>query len=162
MKACSKCKIEKPFEAFSKHIKTRDGYRCHCKECVKKRYLELKKSPLMQLEKQIRSSILLENKLLFKEGKKLCSRCNGIFLIDDLKRERYCEKCKLEFDKEHYEKNKDKCKEYKKEYWEEYKDKNRDKINKKNKEYRENNKEYYKEYRLKKKLEKENQTDVTS
>ena len=41
MKTCSKCKIEKPFEGFSRKSSTKDGYRGQCKACV----AEYKKSP---------------------------------------------------------------------------------------------------------------------
>ena len=86
MKVCTKCKIEKPFEAFyrNRNKKSRDGYCSSCIECVKLRRLELKKNPLMQLEKQIKSSVILENKLLKRENKRLCQRCKEVFLIDDL------------------------------------------------------------------------------
>ena len=145
MKTCTKCKIEKPFEAFYKKKSSNDGFNSECKECFNARLSELKKNPLMQLEKQIRSSILLENKLLAREGKKLCSKCNDIFLIDDLSGGGYCNNC----NKEYWLKNKDKIKEnqkeYRKEHSKEYREKNKDKI-----------KEYQRQYRLKKKLEKEN------
>ena len=68
MKTCSQCKIEKPFEAFYKNKARPDGLQETCIECIKSRGLELKKNPLMQLEKQIRSSIRLENKLLKREN----------------------------------------------------------------------------------------------
>jgi hypothetical protein len=115
MKTCTKCKIEKPFEAFYKRKDTKDGYLSECKECQKARKKELKKSPLMQLEEQIRSSIKLENKLLSREGKRLCSKCKNIFLIDDLKGNR-CKNCKIEDKKEYYEKNKEHYREYNRQY----------------------------------------------
>ena len=71
MKICSKCKIEKPFEAFYRKKDSYDGLQSFCIECKKLRELELKKNPLMQLEKEIRSSVILENKLLKRENKKL-------------------------------------------------------------------------------------------
>lgn len=151
MKTCTMCKIEKPFEAFYKNKAKKDGYKSECKECEKERYRELKKNPLMQLEKQIRSSIILENKLLAREGKKLCTKCKDIFLIDNLKDGAYggrCKKCEREYSIERREKNKDKIKEYNKEYSKEYQEKNKNKI-----------KEYQRKYRLKKKLEKENKID---
>ena len=163
MKTCTKCKIEKPFEAFHKNKHRKDGYHTECKECNKERYLELKRSPLMQLEKQIRSSVLLENKLLLREGKRLCGGCKEIFLIDSLVDCKHCKNCKIDKAKKHYTKNKDKIKEQQKEYY----TKNKDKINEQLKEYRkeyyiknknkinERYKEYRKQYYLKKKLEKE-------
>ena len=155
MKTCSKCKTEKPFEAFSKYKREKDGYNYICKECDKLRRKELKKSPLMQLENQIRSSIRLENKLLAREGKKLCAKCKEVFLIDDLKGN-YCEICMVERNSEYNRKNKERINEKqrdwnkkniekKKEYDRERSRKNKDKIS-----------EYQREYREKKKLEKEN------
>ena len=70
MKTCSKCKVEKPFEAFHRNKDRTDGYLSSCIECVRLRRLELKKNPLMQLEKEIRSSVILENKLLKRKNKK--------------------------------------------------------------------------------------------
>lgn len=53
MKTCTKCKVEKPFDAFSKRTAAKDGLQSHCKECkleyqrnnpdrkaVKKRYYD--------------------------------------------------------------------------------------------------------------------------
>jgi hypothetical protein len=34
MKICTKCKEEKPFEAFSKCSKAKDGYKYSCKQCT--------------------------------------------------------------------------------------------------------------------------------
>lgn len=180
MKTCTKCNIEKPFEAFYKQRTSKDGCFAMCKECQKTRQIELKKNPLMQLEKQIRSSIILENKLLLREGKKLCSKCNEIFLIDDFVKT-YCKNCNIEYMNEYYEKNKDKVKEINKEWKENnkdkikereknYREKNKDRIKEYQKEYMEKNKdkrkeymrEYQRQYYLKNKLEKENQIDVTS
>ena len=171
MKICSKCKIEKPFEAFWRSKDKVDGYLPSCIECKKLRKLELKKNPLMQLEKEIRSSVILENKLLKRENKKLCSRCKEVFLIDDLLSDQICKECSIEKSKEYREKNKEKVREYMEEYYEknkekrkeyskEHREKNKEKIaNKKNEYYLKNiekKKEYDRQYRLKKKLEKQN------
>ena len=146
MKTCTKCKIEKPFEAFYKHSMLKDGYRPECKECFKLRIKELKKSPLMQLEKQIRSSIMLENKLLAREGKRLCQSCKEIFLIKEMNQGVVCRSCHRKRVKEERSTEIGKLK--------------RQLSGKK---YRENNKEYIsqreKEYRRKKKLEKETRKD---
>ncbi len=174
MKVCTKCKIEKPFEAFCKNRSKKDGYHSNCKECEKIRMQELKKNPLMQLEKQIKSSILLENKLLEREGKKLCGGCGSIFFVNDLKGS-LCALCRKEYDKKYREKNKEKISEYAKEYRK--KTENKEKHNEKNRKYRKENKEkiseyvreYYKKnrrqeierskrYQLKKKLEKQTNT----
>ena len=39
MKICSKCKIEKELDFFSKDKGTKDGFSCWCKECKKEKYL---------------------------------------------------------------------------------------------------------------------------
>ena len=147
MKICTKCKVEKPFEAFYRSKKSTDGYNCYCIECRKLRNLELKKNPLMQLEEQIRSSVLLENKLLKRENKKLCFKCKEIFLIDDLSDTGACKECNREYNDEYYEKNKEKIRERVREYHK----KNKGKRNKQIREYNEKNKEKLKEYREKNK-----------
>ncbi len=174
MKTCSKCKIEKPFEAFCKNKNSTDGYRSYCAECERLRRLELKKNPLMQLKKQIRSSILLENKLLQRENKRLCFKCKEIFLIDDLVSGYSCKKCNAKRFEEYYKKNKGKRKEYNKEYREknkekriEYESEHIEKLKEYRKEYyeknKEKNREYMREYmkkyyEKKKKLEKQTST----
>ena len=162
MKTCTKCKIEKPFEAFCKNKGAKDGHAEWCKECIKNRQLEFEKSPLMQLERQVKSSIMLENKLLAREGKKLCTTCKDIFLIDDLRDGGRCKNCDIEYKREYRLKNKDKIKKYKKKYKENNKDKIREYQKENDKKYREKNKdkikEYRKEYYLKKKLEMQNNT----
>ena len=133
MKTCTKCKIEKPFEAFYKSKYTKDGHASECKDCRNIRKIELKKNPLMQLEKQIRSSVLLENKLLAKEGKRLCQKCKEIFLINEMSGGIICYPCKRKrekerrstkegklnkqlMDKKYYEKNKETISQKAKEY----------------------------------------------
>ena len=173
MKTCTKCKVEKPLEAFYRNKDKPDGYLPFCIECYKLKKLEIKRNPLMQLEKQIRSSVILENKLLQRENKKLCFSCKEIFLIDDLYGGIICKKCSAERKKVHREKNKEKINEYQRNHYEknkeitiekkrEYYKKNKEKIDNRNKEYYEKNKEkrneYMREYREKKKLEKQTNT----
>ena len=173
MKICSKCKIEKPFEAFHKNKARPNGYLSSCIECNKLRKLELQKNPLMQLEKEIISSIRLENKLLKRENKKLCSNCKEIFLIDDLSGGVICKTCYIENSKVYRENNKEKIKEQRGEHYKEnkgkmnkqmmeYYEKNKEKIKERRREYYEKNKEKWREcnreYRLKKKLEIQNNT----
>ncbi len=159
MKICSKCKLEKPFEDFWRNKKSKDGHAYECKECMKARAKKIKQDPLMQLEKQIRSSIMLENKILSREGKKLCCSCKGVFLIEDLMSGVICKECNRKSVKGFYEKNKEKIKENRKEYSKEYYEKNKERIREyqkeQNKENYEKNKEKIKEqkreYRLKNK-----------
>ena len=111
MKICTKCKIDKPFESFYKNKNSPDGLRHACIECEKLRKLELKNNPLMQLEKEIRSSVILENKLLKRENKKLCKSCKEVFLIDDLWGGVVCNECSNKNVRDYYKKNKEKKRE---------------------------------------------------
>ena len=173
MKVCTKCGVEKSFDDFNKQKTSKDGYHSNCIECRKLRNLELKKNPLMQLEKQIRSSVILENKLLQRENKRLCTGCKEIFLIDDLLSGYICKECSTKKEKERYEKDKEKIKEKSKEHYERNKERNKERKREYDKEHYEKNKEkrrdsgmkYYeknkeeinaqkREYRLKKKLER--------
>ncbi len=158
MKICSKCKVEKPFEAFYIDKKSYDGHRSYCIECEKLRKLELKKNPLMQLERQIRSSVRLENKLLKKENKRLCSKCKEIFLIDDLVGGVVCKECSKEYSKEYSKEHKEKMIEYRIEYYEKNKEKKRKNQRKYSKKNKGKRREYNKEYYKKKKLEMQNNT----
>lgn len=170
MKICTKCKVKKPFEAFWRNKKSKDGHAYECKECMKARAKKIKQDPLMQLEKQIRSSIMLENKILSREGKKLCCSCKGVFLIEDLMSGVICKECnrksakgfyeknkekikenRKEYSKEYYEKNKERIREYKKEQNKENYEKNKEKIKEQKREYRLKNKEKIKEYKEKNK-----------
>ena len=169
MKTCNKCGETKDFSEFHRNKGTKDGYASICITCTKERNEKLKESPLLQLEKAVKSSISIENKILFKEGKKLCSTCSNIYLITET-RSGYCTKCYEDKNKKYYEKNREKAKEYNEKYYEEnkkisnerakeYYEKNREKIKEQGKNYREKNKEknkekmkdYMKEYRIKNK-----------
>lgn len=46
MKKCTKCKIEKPFSEFSKHIRNKDGLRFRCKSCESEDAKEAKRKAL--------------------------------------------------------------------------------------------------------------------
>jgi len=161
MKKCSKCGDIKEFSEFYEKKGRKDGLYSECKTCVKHRNKELKTNPEMQLQKAITQSIILENKLLKKDGKKICNCCKNIFEITTTSR--YCEECQ----KKYYEKNKEKIKYESREYYgnnkekvsEQHKkhyEKNKEKMIEQRKEYNEKNKEkirkQQREYRLKKKL----------
>ena len=141
-KVCTKCRIEKKIECFGIKSNQKDGLNNECKECIRARGKELKTNPLLQLEKQVRSSVILENKLLAREGKRLCGQCRNIFKIEEV-RSGACFDCNAARNKKWREKNKEKAQENSRNY----KANNREKVNK----YKS---EWEKRKRLKKKLEK--------
>jgi hypothetical protein len=87
MKTCSKCKVEKPFEEFSKHKNRKDGLSSECKNCnkiyreenkekikeVSKKYFENNKKKLLELGKQYRENnkekLLEQKKIYYKNNK---------------------------------------------------------------------------------------------
>ena len=144
MKICSKCKIEKPFEAFHKNKNSKDGHAWECKECKSIRIKESKTNPIMQLQKIARGSIMLENKILAKEGKRLCSGCKSIFNISDMSSGAICYPCKRE--RELIYRNTEYGKNAKQKRDKKYYNNNKDIISEKAKEYREKNKENPKKY----------------
>lgn len=149
MKTCTKCGETKDFSEFHKLVKSKDGHKPECKSCVNERRIkkrqQLKDSPIEQMETLIRSCVMTENKMLFREGKKLCSSCKNIFLIVDLTGF-YCKKCSSSRSKEYLEKNSQKIKEYK----DSYREKNREKLNEAQKQqYHKKTKEEVREYREK-------------
>lgn len=171
MKTCSQCKIKKPFEAFWRQKDSNDGLQSFCIECIKLRRLELKNNPLMQLERQIKSSVILENKLLKRENKRLCNKCKEIFLIDYLLGGVICKECNEKKSKYYWEKNKEKMREYKeknkekikkqmREYYKENKEKMIEQMSKYKKKNKEKIKEYQKEYYEKNKLERLKNEDL--
>jgi len=184
MKTCNKCGQTKEFSEFHKSISKKDGLNPQCKECRKKHNIELKTNLSLQLKKEIISSVRLENKILIKENKKLCTRCKQIFKIENINSSGKCINCGNESSKEWKQINKEKVnnkqkvyrdthkeivKESAKKWYEknketkslkgkEYREKNKENLSSKRKEWEEKNKEhrkkYLKEYSLKKKLEK--------
>ena len=136
MKTCNKCGETKEFSEFHKDKSEKDGHHYTCAQCLKRRYKKLKESPLMQLQKAVKSSIRIENKILFKDEKRLCGRCKNIFLIADLQG-KYCKKCNKEYKNQYFEENKEK----KSEYVKQYREKNKEKIKEKQSQYFD---EYYK------------------
>ena len=146
MKTCTKCGEAKEFSEFYKEERKKDGYLNCCKQCIKQQRQKRAKNPVAQLEKAITSSVLIENKMLFKEGKRLCGSCRNIFLITEMK-DYYCEKCSyIEF-KKYREENREKIKESKRRYREEKEDKIKGYFKEYAKEYLEKNREKINEQR---------------
>lgn len=69
MKICSACKEEKPFEAFAKNCRTKDGYKYQCKACIKLTYYANH-----DVEKAKRKVHYEANKTRYKEWSKLAKR----------------------------------------------------------------------------------------
>lgn len=91
-KFCSKCKIEKPLEMFHRDCRTKDGRISICKECRN----------IAPENKQRRTNNL---KPYIRE----CNRCGASYTIKSY-RQKYCESCQQEINKElcnnYYHKNK--------------------------------------------------------
>lgn len=153
MKTCTKCGEAKDFSEFYKQSRSKDGHHSSCKDCLKEIIKKTSKSPMMQLEKAVRTSIRAENRLLFKEDKRLCGSCRNIFLIADLVGY-YCKNCSHNIRREYYEKNIEKVNKQNREYYE----KNIEKEKEKKKQYREENKEKIRE--IHKKYYKENKEKI--
>lgn len=158
MKICTKCGETKDFSEFVKDKSKKDGHSCHCRNCKKERHKLLRSNSLLQLEKEIRSSIQLENKILLKDGKKICSHCKQIFRIEDLQGSR-CAECHKMFFRKWRKNNIEKSRENSRNYRKNNIEKSRERV----KRYKEKHntiediqkrREYMKQYRLKKKLEK--------
>lgn len=147
MKTCSKCKETKEYSQFNKNKVKKDGYECQCKQCRRNYYNKLKNDDLLKLKKEIRSTIIMENKLLLKDNKHLCHDCKKPFLMLDLSNG-ICTKCRKKNIHFIYDKEKSK----------EYRENNKKSISAKQKRWRDKNRESEiercKQYRLKKKLEK--------
>lgn len=65
MKVCTKCKIEKSLDFFTKSSNTKDGYRYHCKECRKSSYDNKKEELKLQMKEYYQSNrekVLLQQK----------------------------------------------------------------------------------------------------
>ena len=173
MKTCTKCRETKEYDNFYNSCKNKDGFSTWCKSCQWDRKKLSKTDPISAMKAIIRGSIALENKILKPLGKKICCGCKEINNIDNFNGS-YCYPCKRKRekqirsseigkeskkkqDKKYYENNKDKISKLAKEY----REKNKETIAIKKKEWcdkrKSEKKEYDRLYRLKKKLEKEQQ-----
>jgi len=133
MKECTKCKVDKPLNEFSKEKSGKDGLRSNCKSCEKeynKKYRQANRDKVLESKKKWRQ----ENKEKAKEY-----------------RQANKEKTK-EYHKEWYQANK----EQQKEYGKEYRQANKERLKEYDKEYRQANKEKIKDYK-KKHRERENE-----
>jgi len=127
-KVCSKCKIEKSIEGFSKDKKRIGGLQVYCKVCQKD-YFKANSDKIKECQKEYRKA----NSEKYKEYRKTNS--DKIKECQKEYRKANSEKYK-EYQKEYRKTNSDKLKECAKEYNKEYNKANSDK-----------HKEYHKEYR---------------
>jgi hypothetical protein len=76
MKTCGKCRIEKELTEFHKNNKTKDGYKCYCKLCVRlndianKDLISLKSKIYREKNKEKHKAYQIENKEKYKQHNK--------------------------------------------------------------------------------------------
>lgn len=100
-KICSKCKVEKTFDMFSKRTTSKDGYRSQCKQCEKE-YQQINKNKIKEYQKLYRQ----DNSEIIKEKSKIYFK----------KRYAKDKMNMIEYSKKYYNENKDKKAEYYKKY----------------------------------------------
>lgn len=103
---CSKCG-ETDVSKFWKKTKSKTGYNTWCKECCKISARVSAKTNKDIIKGVIRNSIVVENKLLKSENKKICCKCKEIFIFKKESESR-CKKCESEKFKLYRLKNLDK------------------------------------------------------
>lgn len=91
---CSKCG-ETDITKFWKRTKSKTGYNTWCKECCKINARVSNKTNKDIIKGVIRNSILVENKILKAENKKICCKCKEIFTFKKHSECR-CKKCESE------------------------------------------------------------------
>jgi NAD+--asparagine ADP-ribosyltransferase len=83
-KICSKCKIEKFTDEFTKHPKTKDGLQCRCKSCRKidkQEYYKLNKDKIAKKFKKYKE----KNKEKLTEYARNYYKNNKIKILEDKK-----------------------------------------------------------------------------
>lgn len=111
---CLKCG-ETDVSKFWKKTKSKTGYNTWCKECCKISARVSAKTNKDIIKGVIRNSIVVENKLLKSENKKICCKCKEIFIFKKESEPR-CKKCESEKFKLYRLKNLDKERERQKVY----------------------------------------------
>ena len=94
---CNDCKKFMSNDNFWKDKKSSNGHKSVCKECRNKKRREgrekKKNDAEYNLNLAIKKTIIIENKVLKEDGKRLCSRCHKPFRLMDLWKERTCYEC---------------------------------------------------------------------
>lgn len=94
MVKCSKCG-ETDITKFWKKTNSKTGYNTWCKECCKVSARVSNKTNKDIIKGVIRDSIVVENKILKAENKKICCKCKEIFTFKK-ESEIRCKKCEAE------------------------------------------------------------------
>ena len=94
MVKCSKCG-ETDISKFWKKSNSKTGYNTWCKECCKVSARVSSKTNKDIIKGVIRNSIVVENKILKVENKKICCKCKEIFTFKK-ESEIRCKKCEAE------------------------------------------------------------------
>lgn len=112
MKTCSKCKIEKPLNQFSKDNTSKDGYQYNCKACRNKYYKKNKDRIILQIKNYRESntdSFKAKTKKYYDDNKdKILARQREYYhsnkeKINVQKKKWYkANKCKISSQKKHY------------------------------------------------------------
>ena len=94
MVKCSKCG-ETDITKFWKKSNSKTGYSSWCKECCRVSARVSNKTNKDIIKGVIRNSIVVENKILKAENKKICCKCKEIFTFKK-ESEIRCKKCEAE------------------------------------------------------------------
>jgi tRNA nucleotidyltransferase/poly(A) polymerase len=73
MKTCSKCKIEKSFDEFTKHSTSKNGIRPNCKDCQKE-YREKNKEKIKKWYQENKEHLIKYSKKRYEENKEYAKK----------------------------------------------------------------------------------------
>lgn len=130
-KLCKKCGVEKKFEEFHKHKKSKYGLSPQCKSCKKENYENNKESILLKSKEYYKN-----NKDRIGERNKKWYENNKDKVLANMKQDVHKER-KTSYNKKYYEANKERLKITKKNYY----DNNREKMLALSKDWYDSNKE---------------------
>lgn len=113
---CSKCG-ETDITQFWKRTKSKTGYETWCKSCNRESARKSNKTNEDLLKGAIRNTVVLENKILKKENKRICCKCKEIFTMNKGTEIR-CKACEKEKGKKDRAKHQEREKARRKAYYE--------------------------------------------
>ena len=114
---CSRCKADKGVADFWKKTNSKTGYNNWCKQCCRDSQRVSIKSNINIIEGQLRNISIVENKILEKDNKRMCSTCKNYFVKNTNKSTR-CNSCERIRGKEQRAKHKARDKARRKKYYE--------------------------------------------